>query len=148
MSEEIGELYTIHHITLFTGLSDRTIRNYIRLGLLQGEKINGQWQFTLEQVEAFVRNPAVRPSILAKKNALVYDFLLDDKKRENQMCVILDLPEADPKETADFFCYEISAPGKYRDLRFSFDSGGGMPRIILKGSPDQIMELVQRYDHR
>lgn len=41
MIEGIGEYYTINPVTLLTGLTDRTIRNYIRMGLLQGEKING-----------------------------------------------------------------------------------------------------------
>ena len=36
-----GNYYCIAHIVQFTGLTDRTIRNYISNGILQGEKING-----------------------------------------------------------------------------------------------------------
>ena len=42
--------YTIANIVQFTGLTDRTIRNYISSGILIGEKTNGVWQFTPEQV--------------------------------------------------------------------------------------------------
>jgi hypothetical protein len=76
-----GSYYLIKHLTLFTGLTDRTIRNYLSMGLLQGEKINGLWHFTPEQVEAFISHPAVRPSIQAKHHGLVYDFLLEQKRR-------------------------------------------------------------------
>ena len=30
--------YTLGHIVQFTGLTDRTLRNYISMGILQGEK--------------------------------------------------------------------------------------------------------------
>ncbi len=43
-----GNYYLISHLVLSTGLTDRTIRNYIASGILQGEKINGLWHFTPE----------------------------------------------------------------------------------------------------
>ena len=88
-------LYLISHLTLITGLTDRTIRNYIASGILKGEKINGIWHFTPEEVDSFIKNPAVRPSIVAKNNSIVYDFMLNDSKKEEETCVILDLPKAD-----------------------------------------------------
>lgn len=48
-----------------------TLRNDIRLDLLQGEKINGLWHFTPEQVEAFMRHPAVCPGIKTHQNNLL-----------------------------------------------------------------------------
>lgn len=59
--------YVINELVMFTGLTDRTIRNYLSSGILQGEKVDGMWRFTSDQVEEFVKHPAVRPSILAKK---------------------------------------------------------------------------------
>lgn len=141
------EMYTINHITLFTGLSDRTIRNYISLGFLQGEKINGMWHFSPEQVESFLRNPAVRPSIVAKNNALIYDFLLDSKKQEPQCCIVLDMPDEDRKKIAEYFCYSISN-GNYRNIYFSFDSVDGTPRVILKGYTKDVLELVNNWENK
>ena len=138
------ELYLISHITLITGLSDRTIRNYIASGILKGEKINGIWHFTPEEVDAFIKNPAVRPSIVAKNNSVVYDFMLNDSKKEEETCVILDLPKCDIKETAEFFCYGISN-GDYKDINFSFDGNYKTPRIILRGRPSDVFGLIGDY---
>ena len=138
------ELYLISHITLITGLSDRTIRNYIASGILKGEKINGIWHFTPEEVAAFIKNPAVRPSIVAKNNSVVYDFMLNDSKKEEETCVILDLPKCDIKETAEFFCYGISN-GDYKDINFSFDGNYKTPRIILRGKPSDVFGLIGDY---
>lgn len=102
------------------------------------------WHFTPEQVDAFLRNPAVRPSILAKSNAMVYDFLAGDRKSEEEACMILDLPGRDAKEVAEFFCWSIST-GPYQNIHFSFDSIGEVPRVTLKGDAKVVMELVNRY---
>lgn len=140
-----GNYYTIGHLTLLTGLSDRTIRNYISAGILKGEKINNLWHFSPEQVETFIHHPAVRPSILAKSNALVYDFLLNTKKAAPKSCVILDCPGCGINEVTEFFCSAINADSTLHDFRFSFSSLGGTPRIILTGCPHQVLALASRW---
>ncbi len=139
-----GNYLTINHIVVLTGLSDRTIRNYISLGFLEGEKTNGIWHFTPEQVEKFLVHPAVRPSIVAKNNAVVYDFLLDNKKTSNETCMILDLPRDKPKAISEFFCYSINN-GDFKNIRFTLDVLSGVPRVILKGSTEDVLSLVNRY---
>lgn len=142
--ENTENYYLISHLVLFTGLSDRTIRSYISSGILQGEKINGLWHFTPEQVENFISHPAVRPSILAKQHSVVYDFLLDNQKRACETCVILDLPGKNKKEIAEFFCYRINN-GDYHNLQFSFDGVSSIPRIILKGDAAEVLQLMNAY---
>ncbi len=141
------ELFLINHLLLLTGLSERTIRSYIASGILEGEKINGLWHFTPEQVEQFISHPAVRPSILAKQNSIVYDFLLEDKKKSQEMCVVFDVPGADKKELANYFCYEISN-GAYSGIQFAFDGIPQTPRVILSGEPMQVMSLIQGYRNK
>ena len=68
--------YTINEISIMTGLTTRTIRNYLKSGLINGEKINGIWMFSHEDFSDMLVNPAIKPSIQAKNNAVVYDFLL------------------------------------------------------------------------
>ncbi len=139
-----NEFYTIGHLTQFTGLTDRTIRTHLQLGFLQGEKINGIWHFTAEQVEEYIQNPAVAPSVQAKANGLVYDFLLNQKKTATQACIILDLPNTDPQTVADHFCYAI-CNGPYSGLQFSFRHLKGAPRVILTGDTSQVLELANSW---
>lgn len=141
------KLYVIPHLVLFTGLTDRTIRNYLAQGFLKGEQINGMWHFTPEQVESFLAHPAVRPSVLAKHNSIVYDFLVEDKRTTKQTCMILDLPGEDCKTLGEFFSYTISN-GDYRNIRFSFDGMGLTPRVILSGDAEEVLRLVNVYYHQ
>ena len=138
------KLYLISHLVLCTGLTDRTIRNYIASGILKGEKINGIWHFTPEEVENFIKNPAVRPSILAKNNAAIYDFLMNNRKKEEEACVILDIPSGDKKEIAEFFCNNISS-GNYENISFSFDGIENTSRVILKGKSKEVFKIINEY---
>ena len=142
--ENIGNYYVIGHVVMITGLTDRTIRNYIADGVLQGEKINGVWHFTPEQVESFIQNPSVRLSILAKNKSHIYDFLLDEFKKEPQACIILDLPNADRKIVMEEFAYRINN-GAYQNINFTFDTYGKTPRVILKGKMEDVLEMSNAY---
>lgn len=137
--------YTIADIVEITGLSDRTIRSYISQKVLEGEKIEGAWRFTPEQLSTFMNDRNVLPGIRAKKNAIIYDFLSDSHRREQELCLMVDLPGADSQAVSSFFCNAIN-DGGYESIRFSFDSlGGQTPRVILKGKPDQVLGLMQRF---
>lgn len=142
--ESTGNYFLINHLVLLTGLTDRTIRNYISSGILQGEKINGLWHFTPEQVECFIAHPAVRPSILAKHNAVVYDFLLDGRKDTCETCMILDIPGRSKKEIAEYFCYRISNED-FQKIHFSFDGVADTSRIILSGDTADVMRLINDF---
>ena len=142
--KETDNYYLINDLVLMTGLTDRTIRNYISSGILQGEKINGLWHFSSEQVESFICHPAVRPSILAKQNSAVYDFLLDCKKSRFEICTILDIPGRSKKEIAEYFCQRISSEN-YQDIHFSFDGVLEVPRVILKGKVTDVLALVNDF---
>lgn len=142
--ENIGSYYVINHISLITGLTDRTIRNYIADGTLKGEKIDGVWHFTPEAVEEFIQNPAVRLSIQGKNKSLVYDFMLNEFKKEDEACIILDLPNADRKTVMEQFAYRINQ-GSYTNINFSFDGFTKTPRIILRGKMKDVLEITNAY---
>ena len=136
------ESYTIHDICLFSGLTPRTLRNYLRLGLLAGEKADGAWRFTPEQVDAFLTNPAVWSSIQAKKNALVYDFMLSKTKSTRSLCAILDLPGEDSQALSEFFCGQINSGRFGPGFRFSLENSGRYPRVIVSGPAEAVETLL------
>lgn len=96
------------------------------------------------KLERFVHHPAVRPSILAKQNAAVYDFLIDSCKTACEACVILDLPGKDEKKAAEYFCYRLRDEGN-RNIHFSFGGVADIPRIILKGNASDVLRLMNGY---
>lgn len=84
--------YNLNEVAMITGLTTRTLRNYLKINLLKGEKVDGNWSFTEEELDEFLSRPAVKQAVAAKRNAVVYDFLSDPFKKGNRICTIMDLP--------------------------------------------------------
>ncbi len=143
-------IYNINEVALMTGFTTRTLRNYIKSGLLQGEKKGGVWVFTDEQVSAFFSDPNVKPGIEAKNRAVIFDFLADTGKTDSETCVILDLQVGlvEAMKIADFFCVQVSAHDGSGGLLFNFERIGGTARMILRGREDVVREIMRKYYDR
>ena len=98
--------YTLDDIAMMTGFSTRTLRNYLNQGILKGEKTDGKWQFTAEEIDRFFAEPFVKEGLRIKRNAIVFDFLADRSKQAKSACVILDIPVSmkESKTLSEFFC--------------------------------------------
>ena len=142
------ESYTLNELAMITGLTTRTLRNHLRLGTLKGEKPDGAWMFTPEDIEAFFAVPAARESMEARRNAVVFDFLADRFKRANRACVILDFAVDDGESEAisRFFCESVSDGIADIELRVSRDRG--LTRVILSGGEEQVSDILGRYYSR
>ena len=84
-------MYTLKDLSVITGLTDRTLRTYIKMGILQGEKTDGVWSFSDEHIQMFFENNFARSAMQSKRNSLVFDFLADQKKnaeRRQCFCVV------------------------------------------------------------
>lgn len=138
--------YTLNDVALISGLTTRTLRNYITMGILTGEKIEGAWKFSVEDLEVFFQNPYVKPSIQAKKKAMVFDFLAQNKKKENEMCAIIDIKAniIESNKISVFFCEQINKRDGV-NIQFASDSSGSFVRVFLKGQDTVVAEILNAY---
>ena len=136
--------YNLNELAMMSGFTTRSLRSYIKQGLLKGEKVNGTWQFSDEEVEHFFSEPYVKEGLRIKRNAIVYDFLADMNIKTNRACVILDMPVSDEKgmEASAFFCDQMA---QAKDVVFSYIRDRGISRMILSGSKDQVKDLMDHY---
>ena len=137
-------MYTIDEAAMITGLTTRTLRNYLKSEILHSSKVSGIWQFSEADIEHFMMHPSVHPSIQAKRHAIVYDFLSGQDNTENEICILLDRT-ADKKEAgkiSDFFC---SAAENTSHFRFSFAYEEGKVHVILKGKESEIRRIMDEF---
>ena len=59
--------------------------------------------------------------------------------------MILDTPETNEKDMAEFFCDNITR-GEYHNIHFSFDGVTETLRVILKGDATEVLSLVNAYE--
>lgn len=139
----MNEYYSIQDMVTMSGLSERTVRAYIKEGRLSGEKADGIWRFAPEQVQDFFEQPLVRRAMRANRNAVVYDFLLDEGRKPACCCAVVDLPVR-KEETLREGLLELV--NRSRGLRFvyHYDDKKGQARVILSGEPDQVSEVIRQ----
>ena len=138
--------YTLDDIAMMTGFSTRTLRNYLNQGILKGEKTDGKWQFTAEEIDRFFAEPFVKEGLRIKRNAIVFDFLADRSKQAKSACVILDIPVSmkESKTLSEFFCKQMETAS---DAVFTFDWNNGSARVILSGAEESVANIMEAY-HR
>lgn len=139
------EFYTIDDVATITGLTTRTLRNYIASGILAGEKADGAWRFSPEQLDALISNPEANRSMRAHRNSVVYDFMRDHFKPQPQACLILDLPDANPAQVSAFFCSRTPADTVESGYQFCFEQLPRLCRVILKGPAALVQRIAGEY---
>ena len=139
------ERYTLNELALMTSLTTRTLRNYLQKGLLNGEKVDGSWTFTVADIEAFMAEPAARKAMQSNRNALIWDFLADDYKPANRICAILDyaVGEEESAQIMRFYCRAVCDCDGGIEMRCTRERG--LTRVILSGAEDQVAALLRRY---
>jgi hypothetical protein len=140
--------YSVTDIALMTGLSDRTIRTYIKKGLLRGKKRDGIWLFSDEDFGRFINENYVKQSINIKSRALVNDFLINDKKKAASICLVFDYPVED-EEASRIICQKaIEGINTNKitcvEMSYNYDIKNKMARLIIIGPPDKTVELMQK----
>ena len=137
--------YNLNDLALMTGFSTRTLRNYLVGGILKGEKTDGVWRFSDEELDAFFSDPYVKEGIRIKRNGVVYDFLAGNGRTGARTCTILDVPCSlvTANRISAFFCDKMNdASG----VTFTFDWHKGFCRVILTGDAEEVMKLVRAYE--
>ena len=133
--------YNINELAVISGFTTRSLRNFISMGHLKGEKIDGIWQFTPEEIDEFLSNPNVAPGIKSKTNAVVYDFLADTEKKTNKICSVLDfvMEDDEASELSEYFCNAMNNGG---DAAFKFEKHGKNIRVIISGPEDFVLDTI------
>lgn len=126
--------YTIEELSMMTNLSSRTIRNYINLGILVGEKLNNKWYFSESDCMRFFNNDMVKHSIDAKALGIVLDGF---NKTNNRITNILyiDSNKLDYKVIND----KINS---YNDFDFKLDMKDGYYRILISANINTSIDFL------
>ena len=151
------KFYTVEDIAKMTMFTTRTIRNYLKDGLLTGRKIGGQWRFTSDDIEKFMNQGQIGDMIRSEKKQNVLDFLdgiFSEYTGEVQTCTITDVyrPKQAVQELADKLVALPSAmaspnaPALNR-MSYEYDNSESRARFILFGTPEYIGEAMKIVSH-
>ena len=148
------KLYTVEEIATMTMLTSRTIRNYIKDGLLKGRKIGGQWRFTEEDIKNLMDNGTYIDEHLKNIRQDVLDFIdgvntFADNIGEIQTCTIIDLYQEEEivKEKIDKLMAFINSHNETRGnwMSFSWDKieSESKQRVVIFANPTYLIEALK-----
>lgn len=142
----MSETYTIEDVAAFTGLTDRTLRSYLKEGRFTGSKEDGAWRFTPEDLERLFRDEGARQAIRANRNAIIYDFMLNGGEADS-CCAVRDIPvERDGEEALRAKLLE-RVNREPEAVRFAYSygvdrQGRGKARVILAGPSGAVQKIL------
>ena len=140
------ETYSIEDLATFTGLTDRTLRSYLKEGRLTGRKEDGAWRFTPEDLEKLFQDEGARQAVRANRNAIVYDFMLNGGG-EDACCAVRDIPvERDGEEALRARLLErVNREGGAVRFAYGYGEdrrGQGSARVILAGPTAAVQKIL------
>lgn len=152
MSKKEEKHYSIADLALMTRLSTKTIRNYLKMGLLKGEKVDGTWLFSKNEIGDFFQERFVKGALEIKRNGQVLDFL-SGMQEKNKACLVFDREFVTHDELLVYitkFIEEVNrmnSQGKEEGLDFSFwkDEQSNLARLTLIGNPLCLKELMNQF---
>lgn len=140
--------YTVADVAALTGLTSRTIRNYLKDGTLHGKKIGVQWRFTEDDINGLFQEVDFGQKLQEIEDNLVADFLKETARDEESECRILDIPDVTEEE------WKRSLKKIRREID---EKKEGMPkfaweyvveekmlRVVIAGKPKDVERMAKR----
>ncbi len=129
--------YTLADVSQMTRITERTLRKYVASGALAGEKTDGKWRFTQEEVGRFLNRREIRKLAAQHRRALADDFLNSPVKSAPGMLCVLDMPGA-----PETFLEKLLAACGDVEMTYSWDAGTDMTRVTLVGLPAAVRRVL------
>lgn len=136
----IKDKYSIEEVSMMSGLTTRTIRNYLKEGLVQAAKEDGKWVFTVDDFTDMLSNSYVSAAVKAKNNAPVFDFLANERKKSDSVCMVIDRILGE-EETVSFISKVCSLQSVAGNVEMRLEKKGGNIRVVLAGAESAVREM-------
>jgi len=146
------KLYTVEDIANMTMMTSRTIRNYLKEGILKGKKIGGQWRFTEEDIRRFLDNGALKAEHFSNLKQDILDFIdgvNDFVRGEAQACAIVDLYQ--PVDAVDAKLVAMTAflerhggtPDNWMSVSSERIEAEGKTRVVIFAQPQYMADMMK-----
>lgn len=146
----IEKLYTVEDIAKMTGLTGRTIRNYLADGRLRGRKIGSQWRFTESDITALFSAPeAAAPAADGGAGSdAVSEFLKPQSRSGVAICSVIDYPSPTADATAAMSKMISDTIASFIDgdsISFTYEylDSVSIGRFTIVGPIDLVSKLVK-----
>ena len=144
--DEFDKLYTVDEVAQMTRLTSRTIRNYIKRGLLRGKKIGGQWRFSQSDIENLMSISTAAAKMSSANRRDVLNFIDRTGPHTAQVCAVADLQlsQGAAEKLAQKIC-KITSRTADEKLRFHYEyiEAEQTARFTVFGAPSFVAAVME-----
>ena len=135
------KLYTVADVARVTGMTSRTIRNYLKDGTLTGQKIGVQWRFTEEEIKKLFSRQMPGQS---SPSQIVKGFLGEQERETPAFCVLMDVPGVTELEGVELYRkLQEEKSERIRYMSYEYHDEGQLMRIAVSGDMGAVMDLME-----
>lgn len=136
------KLYTVADVAQVTGMTSRTIRNYLKDGTLTGQKIGVQWRFTEDEIKKLFSRQSPGQS---SPSQIVRGFLGEQERERASFCALLDFPGVAELEGLELFreLQEKCSAG-IRSMSYEYHDEGRLLRVAVSGDTEAVLDLLNQ----
>lgn len=126
MMPDFEKLYTVDDVASMMSLSSRTIRTYLKDGLLKGKKVGAQWRFTENDIRNLMNSGEAGEDMIREHRQAVIDFVDSQNvssEQKVQTCTIVDIytSKSEAKEKNDELCRLVNSYKESSPLSFKYN---------------------------
>lgn len=144
--DEFDKLYTVDEVAQMTRLTSRTIRNYIKSGLLRGKKVGGQWRFSQIDIENLMSISTAAAKMSSANRRDVLNFIDRTEPHTAQVCAVADLQlsQGAAEKLAQKIC-KIASQTEEENLRFHYEyiEAEQTARFTVFGVPSFVAAVME-----
>jgi excisionase family DNA binding protein len=136
------KFYTVADVARVTGLTSRTIRNYLKDGTLTGQKIGVQWRFTEDEVKKLFSRQTPGCSSPAQ---VMRSFLGQEPQENTSICTLLDVPGVTEEEGLELYrSLERECRQGISAISYEYHDDCRILRIAVSGDAGAVMDLLEQ----
>lgn len=136
------KLYTVSDVAKLTGMTDRTIRKYLKDGVLKGRKIGVQWRFTEADIQQLFRDYVPTPAFTELDNNAVIDLL----EHQAEGTVTITKLDGFTYEQIQNFHYRLRQEAAAVQILCQYEETRQAARFIFSGPSQEICRLIELLD--
>lgn len=135
--------YTLKEVMEMTQVSERTLRRYLKDGLLKGFKVGGTWRFTKQQLQAFFDDKQHHNEIARQASEDVKKFLRHsyEQNDSDQGCAIFDFNNPSEETLNQIRHVVMTETKKHKGFKMKLHPEGDYIRVVLIGGFDFICDM-------
>ena len=138
--------YTVSDVARKVHMTERTIRNYLKDGILKGTRVGGQWRFSDQDLIDLSNNSIFRKKVSDIASSYAKEYI--DKKfvieGDVTVCSIIDYKNSDQKYLDSLECEAVKIAREYRgNVRFTAISEDGRGRCTVVGTIECVNRILE-----